>query len=45
MWPVKQLKQVVKHSVKYGRGRVVMGGDNDTSELALIPLEELTSGI
>jgi hypothetical protein len=45
MWPVKQLKQVVKHSVKYGRGRVAMGGDNDTSELALIPLEELTSGI
>jgi hypothetical protein len=27
-----------------GRGRMTMGGDNDTSELALVPLEDLTNG-
>jgi len=44
MWPIKQLKHMVKHIVKYGRGRLVMGGDDNTSELALIPLEDLTNG-
>mgnify|MGYP003155057221 CR=1 FL=1 len=41
---IKQLKHMVKHIVKYGRGRLVMGGDDNTSELALIPLEDLTNG-
>ena len=41
MFPVKQLKKMVKRSVKTGNGRMVMGGDNDTSELALIPLSEI----
>jgi len=45
MVPVKKLKKIVKHSVEFGRGRMVMGGDNDTSEIALIPLEDLTNGI
>tara|TARA_Y100001963_G_scaffold48232_2_gene67821 strand:+ start:268 stop:720 length:453 start_codon:yes stop_codon:yes gene_type:complete len=44
MVPVKKLKEIVKESVKSGRGRMVMGGDSDTSELALIPLEDLTNG-
>lgn len=44
MWPIGLLKHIVKHSVKYGRGRMVMGGDDDTSELALVPLEDLTNG-
>tara|TARA_R100000995_G_C3469048_1_gene117290 strand:+ start:1193 stop:1330 length:138 start_codon:yes stop_codon:yes gene_type:complete len=44
MWPIDLLKIIVKHSVKYGRGRMTMGGDNDTSELALVPLEDLTNG-
>jgi hypothetical protein len=44
MWPIDLLKAIVKHSVKYGRGRMAMGGDNDTSELALVPLEDLTNG-
>jgi hypothetical protein len=44
MVPVKKLKKIVKNSVKRGRGRMVMGGDNDTSEIALIPLEDLTNG-
>ena len=41
MFPVKQFKKMVKRSVHKGRGRMVMGGDNDTSELALIPLNEI----
>ena len=45
MWPVSQLKHMVKRIVKYGRGKLVMGGDDNTSELALIPLEDLTNGI
>ena len=44
MWPIKLFKKIVKHSVKMGRGKMVMGGDNDTSELALIPIEDLTNG-
>jgi len=44
MWPIGDLKHIVKHSVKYGRGRMVMGGDDNTSELALVPLEDLTNG-
>lgn len=44
MWPIGLLKHIVKHSVKYGRGRMVMGGDDNTSELALVPLEDLTNG-
>ena len=45
MWPITLLKQIVRHSVKYGSGRMAMGGDDDTSELALVPLEDLTNGI
>ena len=45
MFPVRKLKKMVKRSVKKGNGRMVMGGDNDTSEIALIPLEDLTNGI
>jgi hypothetical protein len=41
MFPVEKLKEIVKRSVKRGRGRMVMGGDADTSELALIPLDEI----
>ena len=42
MFPVEKLKEIVKRSVKRGRGRMVMGGDSDTSELALIPLDEIS---
>ena len=44
MFPVEKLKKIVKKSVYKGRGRMVMGGDKDTSEIALIPLEDLTNG-
>ena len=45
MFPVRKLKKMVKRSVKKGNGRMVMGGDNDTSELALIPLSEICTVI
>ena len=28
-----------------GNGKVVMGGDDKASEIALIPLEDLTNGL
>ena len=45
MFPVDKLKKIVKKSVFKGKGRMVMGGDNDTSEIALVPLEDLANGI
>ena len=39
--PVKELKKKVKYSVQHGKGRVVMGGDDNASELALIPIKEI----
>ena len=39
--PVKELKKKVKHSVQHGKGRIVMGGDDNASELALIPIKEI----
>ena len=44
MFPVKTLKKIVKKSVVEGRGIMKMGGDEEASELALIPLEDLTNG-
>ena len=43
--PVERLKEIVKLSVHDGNGRVVMGGDNDASEIALIPLKDLAVAI
>ena len=45
LFPVDKLKELVKWSCKEGNGRVVMGGDEQASELALIPLEDLGNGI
>ena len=41
--PVDELKRIVKNSVKYRNGRLVMGGDDNASEMALIPLEDLAN--
>ena len=38
------LKEIVKESVKYNNGKIVMGGDNNASEIALIPLEDIANG-
>ena len=45
MFPIKKLKKIVKKSVFEGNGVMKMGGDGDESELALIPLKDLTDGI
>ena len=45
MFPVEKLKKIVKKSIFKGKGRMVMGGDDKTSEIALVPLEDLTNGI
>ena len=42
--PVDKLKEIVKESVKYNNGKIVMGGDNNASEIALIPLEDIANG-
>ena len=39
--PVDYLKQRVKDIVKSGKGKVVMGGDFNCSEMALIPIKEI----
>ena len=39
--PTDEMKKRVKSIVKQGSGKMVMGGDENASELALIPLKEL----
>ena len=41
LFPIKELKNLVKWSCSSGNGKIVMGGDEGASELALIPLEDL----
>jgi hypothetical protein len=41
--PIDTLKKIVKNSVKRRRGKIVMGGDNNASEIALIPLEDMAN--
>ena len=41
--PVERLKEIVKLSIHDGNGRMVMGGDDNASEIALIPLEDLAN--
>ena len=38
---MSRLKEIVKSSVKKGSGRIVMGGDDEASEMALIPIKEI----
>ena len=45
MLPIADMKKHTKTIVKSGRGKVVMGGDDDTSELALIPIKDLIEEI
>ena len=39
--PVEELKIVVKELLEKKEARIVMGGDNDKSQLVLIPLDKL----
>ena len=43
--PVERLKEIVKLSIHDGHGKIVMGGDNCASEIALIPLGDLAVAI
>ena len=45
MLPIADMKKHTKAIVKSGRGKVVMGGDDDTSELALIQITDLMEEI
>ena len=39
--PVDKLKRRVKQLVEDGRGKIVMGGDDNSSELALIQIKDI----
>jgi len=39
--PVNKLKKLVKRLVDEGKARIVMGGDDDTSELVLVSLRDI----
>jgi hypothetical protein len=39
--PVDKLKRRVKQLVEDGRGKIVMGGDNNVSEIALIQIKDI----
>ena len=45
MLPIADMKKHTKAIVKSGRGKVVMGGDDDTSEIALIQITDLMEEI
>jgi hypothetical protein len=39
--PVSTLKRRVKHLLEHGRAKITRGGDNDQSEIVLLPLTEI----
>lgn len=39
--PVPKLKKLVKHLVEENKAMITMGGDNNASELVLIPIKEI----
>ena len=39
--PVPKLKQLVKKLVSKGKAKIVMGGDNNCSELALVQIKDI----
>tara|TARA_R100000781_G_C4026098_1_gene108932 strand:+ start:86 stop:493 length:408 start_codon:yes stop_codon:yes gene_type:complete len=41
IFPVKEIKRIVRELVDKKEARIVMGGDNDKSQLVLIPLDKL----
>ena len=42
IFPVSVLKRKIKHIISEKKGRLVMGGDDNLSMLALIPISEVT---
>ena len=43
--PVPKLKKLVKKLVTEGKAKLTMGGDNNESQLALVPLKEIHDNI
>ena len=41
IFPVDTLKRRVKHLMRQGRARIILGGDNESSEMVLVPLNEI----
>ena len=39
--PVETLKRRVKYLLENNRARIIMGGDNNASEIILMPLSEI----
>ena len=45
MFKVSRLKQMVKNKIKKDKVCIMFGGDNNKSELVLIPIKEITEDI
>ena len=43
MFKVEKLKQKIKRMVMIGMAKIVVGGDNDDSEIVLIPIDKITN--
>ena len=43
MFKVEKLKKKIKQMVKLGMAKVVIGGDNDNSEIVLLPIDKITN--
>ena len=42
MFKVEKLKKKIKQMVMLGMAKVVIGGDNDNSEIVLLPIDKIT---
>ena len=43
MFKVEKLKKKIKQMVMLGMAKVVIGGDNDNSEIVLLPIDKITN--
>ena len=43
MFKVEKLKKKIKQMVMLGMARIVVGGDNDNSEIVLLPIDKITN--
>lgn len=43
MFKVEKLKKKIKQMVMLGMARIVIGGDNDNSEIVLLPIDKITN--
>tara|TARA_R100000750_G_scaffold48448_1_gene33281 strand:+ start:282 stop:656 length:375 start_codon:yes stop_codon:yes gene_type:complete len=43
MFKVEKLKKKIKQMVMLGMAKIVIGGDNDNSEIVLLPIDKITN--